>query len=79
MKYLFLKIIKFYKRVFAKPLNTNCPYFPTCSIYAMQALEEWGAICGGGMSLYRVIRCNPFTKGGFDPIKRKKSNVKWLL
>lgn len=50
-----------------------CRYSPTCSTYAIQALEEHGFIQGWILSVWRIIRCNPFSKGGDDPVPRKKS------
>ncbi len=46
----------------------SCRYRPTCSEYALGALSEWGLICGGALSLWRVLRCNPFSRGGDDPV-----------
>ena len=47
----------------------RCKYIPTCSQYAVEAIEKYGVIKGGLMSIWRILRCNPFSKGGFDPIK----------
>ena len=48
--------------------TTKCPYCPTCSVYGLQAVEKYGAIKGGGLALWRIVRCNPFSHGGFDPV-----------
>ncbi|MCR5791106.1 MAG: membrane protein insertion efficiency factor YidD [Lachnospiraceae bacterium] len=48
--------------------HTKCPYYPSCSDYAVEALQKYGAVKGGFMCLYRLLRCNPFSKGGFDPV-----------
>ena len=48
--------------------TTRCPYFPTCSEYGLTAVERYGAFKGGLMALLRIIRCNPFSKGGYDPV-----------
>ena len=45
-----------------------CKYLPTCSQYAKEAIEKYGAIKGGALAVWRIIRCNPFSKGGFDPV-----------
>lgn len=46
-----------------------CRFYPTCSVYAIQAIEKYGALKGGAMALYRILRCNPLCKGGYDPVK----------
>ena len=48
--------------------TTKCPYCPTCSLYGLEAVEKYGAIKGGTLALLRIIRCNPFSKGGYDPV-----------
>ena len=47
----------------------RCKYIPTCSQYAVEAIEKYGVIKGGLMSTWRILRCNHFSKGGFDPVK----------
>ena len=60
--------IKFYRRYISPYKPPCCKYVPTCSQYALEALEEWGAFRGFFLSVWRVLRCNPFSKGGFDPV-----------
>ena len=60
--------IKFYRRYISPNKPPCCKYSPTCSQYALEALEEWGAFRGFFLSVWRVLRCNPFSKGGFDPV-----------
>ncbi|MHB1381259.1 MAG: membrane protein insertion efficiency factor YidD, partial [Thermoleophilia bacterium] len=48
-----------------------CKYEPTCSQYSLDALREWGFFRGGALSAWRVLRCNPLSNGGFDPVKRR--------
>jgi uncharacterized protein len=50
-----------------------CKYHPTCSEYGYQAIEKYGIIKGGSMAFWRILRCNPFSKGGYDPIDNKKN------
>ena len=52
-----------------------CKFSPTCSQYAYQAIENWGIIVGGGKAIRRIIRCNPFSRGGYDPIELEKHNT----
>ena len=48
--------------------HPTCKYFPTCSQYAIEALEKYGVIKGGLLAVWRILRCNPFSKGGYDPV-----------
>lgn len=68
MKKLFLFIIKFYRKYISPMKSTKCPYIPSCSEYGMEAIEKYGAFKGGALALWRIIRCNPFSKGGYDPV-----------
>jgi len=68
MKDLLIFIIKRYK-IYISPLKgTKCPYYPSCSSYGLEAVERYGAVKGGLMTLWRILRCNPFSKGGVDPV-----------
>ena len=67
-----IKIISFYKHrvsVFFEKNGIKCKYYPTCSEYAIQALEKYGFWKGSVLATKRVLRCNPFSKGGYDPLK----------
>ena len=69
MKRLLLRFIRFYRRELShRKKHPTCRYFPTCSDYALTAVERYGAVRGGGLALWRVLRCNPFSKGGYDPV-----------
>ena len=68
MKKLLIFLIKFYRKYISPMKSTKCPYFPTCSEYGMEAIEKHGALKGGFLAIYRIIRCNPFSKGGYDPV-----------
>ena len=61
-------IIKFYRKYLSPMKTTKCPYFPTCSEYGLQAVEKYGAVKGGILAAWRILRCNPFSKGGYDPV-----------
>ena len=50
-------------------LPKSCRFYPSCSEYALQAICKYGALKGSIVSVYRVLRCNPFNKGGYDPVK----------
>ncbi len=66
--------IKFYKK-FLSPLkgSATCKYYPTCSSYAIEALEVHGVIKGSLLAIWRILRCNPFSKGGYDPVPERKN------
>jgi putative membrane protein insertion efficiency factor len=56
-------------RVVLSPLKPrSCRYYPTCSAYALEAIEKYGAAKGGALAVKRILRCNPFYPGGFDPV-----------
>ena len=63
-----LVLLRFYKRQISPALPPACRYFPTCSEYAVQAIEKYGATKGSWLAAKRVLRCNPFHKGGYDPV-----------
>ena len=75
MKKLFLFIIKFYRKYISPMKSTKCPYIPSCSEYGMEAIEKYGALKGGALALWRIIRCNPFSKGGYDPVPSMKAKA----
>ncbi|MBQ3600707.1 MAG: membrane protein insertion efficiency factor YidD [Lachnospiraceae bacterium] len=69
MKRVLICIVKLYRK-FLSPLKSKgtCIYTPTCSQYAIEALEKHGAIKGSLLIIWRILRCNPFAKGGYDPV-----------
>lgn len=68
MKRLLLWLIAAYKRHLSPHLPPACRFEPTCSVYAATAIQRYGAWKGGRMALWRLLRCNPFCKGGYDPV-----------
>lgn len=68
MKKILIFLIKAYQRYLSPLKRTKCPYTPTCSQYGLQAIEKYGAIKGGLLAFWRILRCNPFSKGGYDPV-----------
>ena len=68
MKKLFLSLIRFYQKAISPAFPARCRYRPTCSAYAMEAIEKYGAFKGGYLALRRILRCNPLFKGGYDPV-----------
>ena len=72
MKYIGIYLVKFYQK-FISPLKPPCCRFrPTCSSYAIEAFQEWGFFIGFALTVWRILRCNPFSKGGYDPVPKRK-------
>ncbi len=72
MKKIFIILIDFYKKYISPifhDLGFDCKFYPTCSVYTRQAIEKYGVIKGGLLGLKRILKCNPFSKGGYDPLK----------
>ena len=72
MKKLLIKLIEMYQKHISKWLeskNINCKFYPTCSEYTKQAIQKYLATKGIIIGICRIIRCNPFSKGGYDPLK----------
>lgn len=79
MKRLCLRLIRFYKKNISPALPPCCRFLPTCSEYAYEAIERFGVFRGILLGLWRLLRCNPFSKGGYDPVPqswppRRKKN-----
>ncbi len=73
MKKVLLAIINFYQKYISPMKTTKCPYFPTCSRYGKEAIEMHGALKGGLLAAWRILRCNPISKGGYDPVPLLKT------
>ena len=71
MKKILIAIIKFYQRNISPMKRTKCPYYPCCSQYGLEAIQKYGAIKGSGLAAWRILRCNPFSKGGYDPVPNR--------
>ena len=72
MKKILIWLITQYQNHISKWLtsrNINCKFYPTCSEYTKQAIEKYGAVKGLLLGIKRILRCNPFSKGGYDPLK----------
>lgn len=73
MKRLLIAPIRFYRRYLsAQKPHPTCRFYPTCSAYAVKAIDEWGALLGSLLAVWRILRCNPFGGKGFDPVPRRK-------
>lgn len=69
MRRLFILLIRGYKKFISPMLPPSCRFYPTCSEYSIQAFEKYGVMKGAAKSIWRILRCNPFNKGGYDPIE----------
>ena len=63
-----LWLIRGYKRYLSPALPPSCRFYPTCAAYGYEAVARYGILRGGGMTIWRVLRCNPFSRGGLDPV-----------
>ena len=68
MKKILIYLIKFYQKYISPMKTTKCPYFPSCSCYGLEAVQKYGALKGGTLAAWRIIRYNPLSKGGYDPV-----------
>lgn len=73
MKRIPLALIAFYKRRISPGLPPACRFQPTCSDYAYDAIDAHGAVRGGAMAAWRIVRCNPLNDGGYDPVPERRS------
>ncbi len=75
MKRPLLWLIRQYQRTIAKTLpEGTCRFYPSCSHYGYEAIEIYGAVRGGAMAFWRIMRCNPWSKGGLDPVPPRNSH-----
>lgn len=68
MKYIFILLVKFYKRFISPLFPASCKYYPSCSSYALKAFEKHGALKGLVLAVWRILRCNPWSLGGVDHV-----------
>ena len=69
MKKICIALIKFYRKYLSPYIGHGCcKYTPTCSAYAIEAYEKYGFFKGTRLTVWRILRCNPFSKGGYDPV-----------
>jgi hypothetical protein len=68
MRWIALKLIRFYQLAISPWLPPSCIYEPTCSQYGLEAIGKYGIFKGGWLTLRRILRCHPFARGGYDPV-----------
>ena len=69
MREIVIKPIRLYRRFVSPMLPSSCRYWPTCSQYMLEAIQRHGVLKGGLMGAWRILRCNPWSKGGVDPVR----------
>ena len=72
MRSLLIGIIKLYQYLLSPLFGQNCRFHPTCSQYAVEAINEHGVFKGGYLSMRRILKCHPFNEGGLDPVPKKQ-------
>ncbi|MFD2045758.1 membrane protein insertion efficiency factor YidD [Ornithinibacillus salinisoli] len=76
MKFIFIGLIKFYRKAISPLKPPSCRFFPTCSEYGLEAIRRFGAIKGGYLTLKRISKCHPFHPGGVDLVPERKMKNK---
>ena len=71
MRVLLILLVKMYRFLLSPFIGQHCRFHPTCSVYAIEALERYGAIKGSWLALRRLLRCHPWHPGGYDPLPNK--------
>ncbi|TWE02758.1 hypothetical protein FB550_104312 [Neobacillus bataviensis] len=74
LKKVFILLIRFYQTVISPIKPPTCRFYPTCSQYGLEAVQRFGAIKGGWLTIKRISKCHPFHPGGVDPVPEKKEN-----
>lgn len=72
LKKIFIAIIRFYQVVISPIKPPTCRFYPTCSHYGLEAVQRFGAVKGGWLTIKRILKCHPFHPGGIDPVPEKK-------
>ena len=75
MKRVLIWLIAFYQKQISPLRPGSCRFVPTCSEYAIEAIRTWGVLRGLGLAIWRILRCNPFCKGGYDPVPMRTKTV----
>ncbi|MBO7214632.1 MAG: membrane protein insertion efficiency factor YidD [Clostridia bacterium] len=79
MKSILTVFIKFYRACLTHVLKSNCIFTPTCSAYALEALKKRNVFVAIGLIIWRILRCNPFSVGGYDPVPDSRRQKKFLM
>jgi uncharacterized protein len=74
LKKIFLAIIRFYQVIISPLKPPTCRFYPTCSHYGLEAVQRFGALKGGWLTIKRILKCHPFHPGGLDPVPEKETH-----
>ena len=77
MKRPLIWLIRLYQKYISSRTPPSCRYYPVCSVYGIQAISQFGAIKGTLLTVWRILRCNPFSRGGYDPVPEKKIRLRY--
>lgn len=77
MKYPLIAFVMLWRRLVSPWYGDVCKYHPSCSAYGLRALQTHGALYGSGLTIWRILRCNPWSKGGYDPVPGTPEDVEW--
>ncbi|MDD4957326.1 MAG: membrane protein insertion efficiency factor YidD [Candidatus Omnitrophica bacterium] len=72
LKRAIISSIKGYQKYISPYIGRSCRFYPSCSEYAVQAYEKYGIFSGTGKAIWRILRCNPYSRGGYDPVQKEK-------
>ncbi len=80
MRWICIFLLKIYKITLSPLIGKNCIFYPTCSVYSMEAYKSFGFFKGSYLTAKRLLKCGPWSKGGFDPVPYKfGGKIKWVL
>jgi len=79
MKWLMIGFITAWRKLVSPLYGDVCKYYPTCSAYGLEAVKIHGAVKGGALTVWRILRCNPWSKGGYDPVPGSDAARRWEL
>ena len=79
MKWLMIGFITAWRKLVSPLYGNVCKYYPTCSSYGLEAVKIHGAIKGGALTIWRILRCNPWSMGGYDPVPGSDAALRWEL
>lgn len=78
MKYVLIAFMKVYRAVISPLYGNVCKFYPSCSAYALEALQIHGAVKGSWLAIKRLVRCHPWSLGGYEPVPGSPREAKWL-
>lgn len=77
VKYPLIAFVRFWRAFISPYYGDVCKYYPSCSAYGLRALQERGALVGSALTVWRILRCNPWSSGGYDPVPGTPEDAQW--